>query len=81
MNEIAALDAGIEHATDPDYPSIAALGAPDRKVSARAVFGIDSDLEVPAFSIRTKHASRSRPTASTATPRSPSSPASPSTDA
>jgi cobaltochelatase CobS len=55
MNEIAALDAGIEHATDPDYPSIETLSAPDLMVSAREVFGIDSDLRVPAFSIRTEH--------------------------
>ncbi|WP_255679565.1 cobaltochelatase subunit CobS [Methylocystis sp. WRRC1] len=30
-------------------------GLPDMKVSARQVFGIDSDLEVPAFSERNEH--------------------------
>lgn len=31
------------------------LKAPDRKLSAREVFGIDSDMVVPAFSVRTSH--------------------------
>ncbi len=30
-------------------------GLPDTKVSARAVFGIDTDLEVPAFSQASEH--------------------------
>src|ERR1700754_1255918 len=31
------------------------INLPDTKVSARDVFGIDVDMEVPAFSIRTEH--------------------------
>jgi len=34
----------------PDSRDSTVLGAPDRKVSAREVFGIDSDMEVPGFS-------------------------------
>src|ERR1700742_4779739 len=30
-------------------------GMPDIKVSARQVFGIDTDMEVPAFSATTEH--------------------------
>ena len=30
-------------------------GLPDKKISVREVFGIDSDLEVPAYSERTEH--------------------------
>jgi cobaltochelatase CobS len=30
-------------------------GLPDKKISVRQVFGIDSDLEVPAYSERTEH--------------------------
>ncbi len=43
-------DAGTE-----GLPGIAVLTVPDRMVSVRAVFGIDSDLQVPAFSVRTDH--------------------------
>ncbi len=32
-----------------------AIDAPDTHVSAREVFGIDVDLDVPAFSVRTEH--------------------------
>jgi len=32
-----------------------AIEAPDTKVKAREAFGIDIDLEVPAFSVRTEH--------------------------
>ncbi|WP_297366910.1 cobaltochelatase subunit CobS [Acidocella sp.] len=32
-----------------------AISLPDIKVKARDVFGIDSDLEVPAYSVRTEH--------------------------
>ncbi|CAI9119702.1 AAA family ATPase [Brytella acorum] len=38
-----------------DAPPTSILGAPDRMVSAREVFGIDSDMKVPAFSDRTEH--------------------------
>jgi cobaltochelatase CobS len=47
MNNIAAL---IEPRTDPTL-----INTPDIKLSARALFGIDSDLEVPGFSVRTEH--------------------------
>ncbi|MBS0999942.1 AAA family ATPase [Acetobacter persici] len=36
-------------------PPISALSAPDLQVSVREVFGIESDMMVPAFSIRTEH--------------------------
>jgi cobaltochelatase CobS len=32
-----------------------AIEAPDIKVNAREVFGVDIDMEVPAFSVRTEH--------------------------
>ncbi|QEO18727.1 AAA family ATPase [Acetobacter vaccinii] len=38
-----------------NLPPIAAIAAPDLQVSAREVFGIDSDMVVPAFSTRTDH--------------------------
>ena len=31
------------------------IDLPDTKVSVRDVFGIDIDMEVPAFSVRTEH--------------------------
>ncbi len=47
---------------------------PDMKVSVRQVFGIDSDMEVPAYSEADEHVPDwIRITASTAPPRSPSS--------
>jgi len=36
--------------TQPDSRATTLLAAPDRKVSARELFGIDSDMMVPAFS-------------------------------
>jgi cobaltochelatase CobS len=48
MNNMAAL---IEPRTD----TTAAINKPDVILSARALFGIDSDLEVPGFSVRTEH--------------------------
>ncbi|NHN83693.1 cobaltochelatase subunit CobS [Acetobacter musti] len=41
-------------ASDELIPT-SAISVPDLRVSARDVFGIDTDLEVPAFSIRTEH--------------------------
>ncbi|MBO1324100.1 AAA family ATPase [Acetobacter sp. TBRC 12305] len=38
-----------------DLPPISAISVPDREVSVRDVFGIESDMTVPAFSIRTDH--------------------------
>jgi cobaltochelatase CobS len=46
MNQVAALDA---------VKPTSAIDMPDTTVNAREVFGIDSDLQVPAFSIRTEH--------------------------
>ena len=43
-------------ATDPlDLPDPLLTLAPDRKVKARELFGVDSDMEVPAFSTRDAH--------------------------
>ena len=46
MNKVATL---------AELRPTSAIEAPDTKVNARAVFGVDLDLEVPAFSIRTEH--------------------------
>ena len=55
---------------------------PDMKISVRQVFGIDSDMEVPAFSERNEHAPDLDPTiSSTGRRRSPFSPASRATAA
>ena len=48
MNNVAALAE-----TRPSPTS--AIDLPDTKVSAREVFGIDSDIQVSAFSVRTEH--------------------------
>jgi cobaltochelatase CobS len=48
MNNIAAL------AETRSTPT-SAISQPDITVKAREVFGIDSDLEVPGFSVRTEH--------------------------
>ncbi|MDJ0386617.1 cobaltochelatase subunit CobS [Roseomonas sp. E05] len=42
-------------ATLTEPRSTSAIDLPDITVNAREVFGIDSDLEVPAFSVRTEH--------------------------
>lgn len=42
-------------ASPSDLPPISALSMPDLEVSVRDVFGIDSDMTVPAFSLRTEH--------------------------
>ena len=46
MNQVAALD---------QIKPTSAIDMPDTTVNAREVFGIDSDLQVPAFSLRTEH--------------------------
>ncbi|MCH4143741.1 AAA family ATPase [Acetobacter peroxydans] len=38
-----------------DQPPISAISVPDLNVSVREVFGLDTDMTVPAFSIRTDH--------------------------
>jgi cobaltochelatase CobS len=47
MNQVAAL-------SDRPAPT-SAIDMPDTTVSAREMFGIDSDMQVPAFSLRTEH--------------------------
>jgi cobaltochelatase CobS len=48
-------------ATDRPAPT-SAIELPDITVNAREVFGIDSDLQVPAFSVRTEHVPELDPT-------------------
>jgi len=48
MNNIAAI------AESRNTPT-SAVNTPDMTVKARQVFGIDSEIEVPAFSVRTEH--------------------------
>ena len=48
MNNIAAL-------ADARSTPTSAINAPDKSVSAREAFAIDSDMQVPAFSVRTEH--------------------------
>lgn len=47
---------------NPTEDTARELKAPDRKLSAREVFGIDSDMVVPAFSVRTSHVPEIDPT-------------------
>ncbi len=53
MNKVAAL-------ADPQPTS--AINTPDITVSARDVFGLDLDMQVPAYSIRTEHVPEADPT-------------------
>ncbi len=53
MNKVAAL-------ADPQPTS--AINAPDTTVNVRDVFGLDLDMTVPAFSIRTEHVPELDPT-------------------
>ncbi|MDR3520319.1 MAG: cobaltochelatase subunit CobS [Acidocella sp.] len=48
MNNIAAI-------TETRMTPTSAISLPDITLSVREVFGIDSDIEVPAFSVRTEH--------------------------
>ena len=48
MNDVAVL-------TDRAVSPTSAINMPDTSVSAREAFGIDSDMKVPAFSLRTEH--------------------------
>jgi len=52
MNNIASI---ADSRTAPSTTPTSAIGSPDITVKARDVFGIDSELEVPAFSLRTEH--------------------------
>jgi cobaltochelatase CobS len=49
-------------ATLTETRSTAAINMPDITVKVREVFGIDSDLEVPAFSVATEHVPERDPT-------------------
>ncbi|MCA7121051.1 MAG: cobaltochelatase subunit CobS [Acidibrevibacterium sp.] len=49
MNKVAAFAEA--RSTTPT----SAIDMPDQKVAARDLFGVDIDLEVPAFSVRTEH--------------------------
>jgi cobaltochelatase CobS len=42
-------------ATAPDILPTSAISVPDVRVKVRETFGIDSDMEVPGFSLRTEH--------------------------
>jgi cobaltochelatase CobS len=53
MNKVATLSEPRE---------TAAINLPDITVNVREVFGIDSDLEVPAFSVTTEHVPQADPT-------------------
>ncbi len=57
MTRIAALndETGLESSIDDELPPIAMITHPDQHVSARDLFGIDSDITVPAYSRRTEH--------------------------
>ncbi len=60
MDEIATLAATGNNARpgaagDPAMPATSQLGLPDLRVSARETFRIDSDMQVPAYSVRTEH--------------------------
>jgi cobaltochelatase CobS len=47
MNQVAAI-------SDRAVPT-STIDVPDTTVNAREVFGVDSDMQVPAFSVRTEH--------------------------
>ena len=57
MSKIASLndETGREGVSDDAAPPTSAIDRPDREVSVRDTFGIDSDMRVPAFSLRTEH--------------------------
>jgi cobaltochelatase CobS len=46
MNQVAQIG---------DVQPTSAISMPDRTVNAREVFGVDIDMEVPAYSVRTEH--------------------------
>ena len=48
MNNAAAI-------AEPLTPATSAINLPDKTVKARETFGIDAELDVPAFSTRTEH--------------------------
>ncbi|MBS1070822.1 cobaltochelatase subunit CobS [Gluconobacter cerinus] len=56
MSDFATIDAP-ETVTTAESSAVptSVLGAPDLTVSSREVFGIKTDLQIPAYSIRTEH--------------------------
>jgi len=62
MNDFATVDAP-ETVTTNEHEAIptSVLGAPDRTVNARDVFGVDFDMNVPAYSLRTEHVPEADP--------------------
>ena len=48
MNQLAA-------STDSSVSPTSAIDLPDITVTARQTFGLDTDMAVPAFSVRTEH--------------------------
>ncbi|GAC86896.1 cobaltochelatase cobS subunit [Gluconobacter thailandicus F149-1 = NBRC 100600] len=56
MSDFATIDAP-ETVTTAESSTVptSVLGAPDLMVSSREVFGIKTDLQVPAYSVRTEH--------------------------
>ncbi|MEN3175526.1 cobaltochelatase subunit CobS [Gluconobacter sp. OJA] len=56
MSDFATIDAPETVTTaESSAVSTSVLGAPDLTVSSREVFGIKTDLQVPAYSVRTEH--------------------------
>ena len=62
MNKATALIDPARPAVPPGTAAAAAAGMPDRTVRARETFGLDFDLEVPAFSTPTEHVPAIDPT-------------------
>ncbi len=54
MNQIAALS-DTHEAAEAEMVPTESIARPDITVSARDAFGIDIDMDVPAFSVRTEH--------------------------
>ncbi|GAJ28978.1 AAA family ATPase [Acidomonas methanolica] len=56
MSDFVSIDAPETVVTnESNTVPTSALGLPDRMVSAREVFGIDADMQTPAFSFRSEH--------------------------
>ncbi len=55
MSKIASLSEGLETERDDAARGTDAIDLPDVTVPVRETFGIDSELHVPAYSVRTEH--------------------------
>ncbi len=57
MTKIAALDdeTGLDSTTDDQAAPTSLINRPDTTANVRELFGIESDMVVPAFSLRTEH--------------------------